>query len=51
MALDEDDLADFLAAYQDACAEAGFEPLSIDILAALAEGMLTGIVMTAQTQH
>jgi len=51
MALDEGDLADFLAAYQDVCVQADVEPLSIDILAALAQAMLTGAVMAAQTQH
>ncbi|MGE5814170.1 MAG: hypothetical protein ACM36C_06760 [Acidobacteriota bacterium] len=51
MALDQGDLADLLAAYEDVCAEADVESLSIDILAALAPAMLIGAVMAAQTQR
>ncbi len=36
-----DDLADFLARYADACADASAEPLSYVALAALVEALLT----------
>lgn len=38
--MDDDGLADFLAAYAEVCTEAGIDPLTADALAVLAEAML-----------
>lgn len=51
MDVDADELADFLAAYANACHQAGVEPLPMDQLAVLAEALLTGAVAALQTQH
>ena len=51
MDIDADELADFLAAYADACDKAGVEPLPIDDLAALAEAMLASTVAASQVLH
>jgi len=41
MYIDNDNVADFLARYEDACLEAGIEPLSIADLAVLVGALLS----------
>ena len=40
----DDELATFLTRYEDACAEAGVEPLPMEDLSALASAILSGAV-------
>jgi hypothetical protein len=47
----DDDLADFLARYADACADAGVAPLPPAALAELAEALLTGTAIAESTLH
>ncbi len=51
MLVDDDDLAEFLHRYTDACADAGVEPLPPADLANLAEFLLTSAGLADRTLH
>lgn len=47
----DDDLADYLARYADACADAGVQPLPPAARAELVEALLTWAALPARTVH
>jgi hypothetical protein len=51
MGFDDDDLAEFLDRYDEACVESGVEPLSANDLAVLADAMLTRGVAGSHHLH
>lgn len=51
MDADDDDVAAFLARYNDACAEVGASPLPLDDLVVLVRALLTGAIPAMVTLH
>ena len=51
MDIDDEDVADFLIGYAQACVNAGIEPMPINALAALAQAILNESVAGAHVMH